>query len=219
MNPSPSAVLFDLDGTLLDTLEDIAALGNRVLDQMGYPTFSSEEYKAFIGNGLKIFFQRALPEADANDEEILTTCMNNFELESKHKREEQTRLFHGIAEMLDGLKAQGFRLAILSNKPHDLTVRCCEQYLAQWSFEVIFGQRENVPPKPDPHSALEITSMMKLEPERFLYLGDTAVDMETARSTGMVPVGVKWGFRPEMELKEAQAAYLLDHPLDLLKLV
>jgi phosphoglycolate phosphatase len=212
------AVLFDLDGTLLDTLEDIAQAANDVLVGLDLPTHPPEAYRAFIGDGVATLFRRALPP-DRVVPEMIDRCVAGFRETYGESWNVRTRPFDGIPELLDDLAARDLDLAVLSNKPDDFTRRCAAEYLARWPFRAVLGQREGVPRKPDPAGALEIARRLGLPAERFLYVGDTAVDMETARGAGMCPVGVAWGFRSIEELRSGGAAAIIERPAELLGLL
>lgn len=212
------AVLFDLDGTLLDTLEDIADAMNRTLNAHGFPTHSLDAYRWFIGDGVANLITRALPEA-ARRPEVIEQCMATYRADYSQSWNTKTRVYPGIAAMLDGLTRQKLPLAILSNKPHEFTVRCVSQFLARWSFSVVLGASPRFPHKPDPAAALHIAHQLHIPPQDLLYLGDTATDMNTATAAGMVPVGVLWGFRPRQELVESGARLVIDNPVELLELL
>jgi len=212
------AILFDLDGTLLDTLADIAETANRVLAAADCPTYPVDAYRDYIGDGLVRLFECVLPE-DQRNEATITECVARFRQTYADHWNVHTRPYDGVADLLDAATARGLALTILSNKPHAFTRRCFDAHLSAWHFEAVVGQRDGVPPKPDPTGALEIAEQLEVPPERFVYLGDTATDMQTARTAGMHPVGVSWGFRPVEELRAAGAAAIIDRPVDLLGVV
>jgi phosphoglycolate phosphatase len=212
------AVLFDLDGTLLDTLADLGNAMNRVLAGRGFPTHPLDAYRYFVGEGARILVTRALP-ADRRDEATIESCLAAFAADYDQNWQVETQPYPGVAELLDALIARGLKLAVLSNKPHEFTVRCVSQLLPHWTFDAVLGQREGVPRKPDPAGAFEIAAQLKIPPANFLYLGDTFVDMETARAAGMFPVGVLWGFRPAEELQESGAQALIARPGELVGLL
>ncbi len=211
------AVLFDLDGTLLNTLEDLATSMNLVLERNGYPTHTLEEYKYFIGDGVDKLVRRALPpdvpEAETN--KFISVMREEYR---KHYNE-KTRTYKGIPEMLESLVARGLKLAILSNKPHDLTQEVVSRILPHWRFNQVLGAKPQIPKKPDPTGALEIAVDLNILPEEVLYLGDTDTDMKTANSAGMYPVGALWGFRTADELSAAGAKALVENPMDLMRLL
>lgn len=207
-------VLFDLDGTLLDTLEDLGGSVNRVLEARGWPQHPIDAYRWFVGEGAKMLVERAIPEAHRSDEVIEEILADYRAMYSKHWAD-TTKPYDGIPELLDALVERGMVLGILSNKPHGATLLCAERYLSNWPFRVVLGQREHIARKPDPEGAFEAARVMMLQPADILYVGDTSVDMQTALAAGMVPCGVTWGFRPEQELKNAGAAAIVHHPSEL----
>jgi phosphoglycolate phosphatase len=212
------AILFDLDGTLLDTLADLGRSVNLVLEAHGCPGHPIEAYRYFVGEGVVRLFERTLP-AGHRDAKVVGACVRDFERVYGENWNVQTRLYPGVADLLDALTERGVRMAVLSNKPDVFTRQCAEAYLAPWRFEAVFGQREGIPRKPDPTGAGEIVERLAVPPESFIYLGDTSTDMETARNAGMHGVGVAWGFRPVEELRSAGAEAILEHPTDLVELL
>ena len=213
-----SAVVFDLDGTLLDTLEDLGDAVNRVLADRGFPTHPMDAYRYFVGDGSAVLIERALPES-VRGSDAYQDCLAAFMADYDRSWKIKTRLYDGISEMLDSLTVLGIDLAILSNKSHGFTVNCVRDLLSRWRFKTVFGLRDDVPRKPDPAGAVEISLLLKTVPDRMLYLGDTAIDMQTAVSAGMYPVGALWGFRTREELLQNGARALIQHPVELLKLV
>src|SRR5688572_5741802 len=195
-----TSVLFDLDGTLLDTLDDLASACNGALSAMGLPTHQRDAYRYFVGDGLGMLINRVLPE-ERRDPQTIETCRSAYHANYSKNWNVNTRIYQGMAELLDGLTARKMRLAVLSNKPHEFTVACCAHYLDRWKFEVVLGQTPELPRKPDPAPALEVARRMNEPPHSFLYLGDTATDMKTAIGAGMYPVGALWGFRTRDELE------------------
>lgn len=217
--PSSSSfegLLFDLDGTLLDTLRDLGESLNRVLARHGWPVHPVDAYRYFVGDGALALVQRALPEAH-RDEATVQQCLAEYrEVYTAHWRD-TTRPYDGIPELLDALTARGLVLGVLSNKPHVMTRKCVDEYLGRWTFRAVLGQREEVARKPDPTGALEAARLMACDPRHILYVGDTATDMDTARAAGMFPLGVTWGFRPESELSEHGARAIARHPSEILR--
>ncbi len=209
------AVIFDLDGTLLDTLDDLADAANRVLADAGLPVHPRNAYRYFVGNGLPMLIRRILPQDRRGDEEVgrLSLAFREDYGQNWHVK---TKLYAGVAAMLTGLRERGVVLAVLSNKPDDFTRICVRRFLGGWRFEVVLGQRSGVPKKPDPAGALEIAGLLDLPPAEILYLGDSDTDMKTARAAGMFPVGAAWGFRTAEELRASGAAELAGRPEELL---
>ncbi len=212
------AIIFDLDGTLLDTLEDLGDAVNRVLTAKGFPTHKIDAYRYFIGDGEAMLITRALPEEKRSDE-LVSICLEEYRQDYSRNWNVNTRPYDGVAEMLDALVSHGFKLAILSNKPHEFTKLCVSGLLSKWTFDAVFGQREPIPRKPDPAGALKIAGELKIPPSEFLYLGDTAVDMKTAIAANMFPVGVLWGFRSAEELQQSGAQVLLKRPMDIMNIL
>jgi phosphoglycolate phosphatase len=212
------AVIFDLDGTLLNTLEDLADAMNCVLAANGHPAHPLDAYRYFVGDGIEMLVRRALPEGGWAEEDfpsIVEAMRDEYARRSTNK----TRPYPGIPELLDVLQSRGVPFAILSNKPHPATVDLVGRLLGRWRFSSVLGARASVAKKPDPAGALEIAGELDLAPAAIVYVGDTPVDMGTARAAGMFPAGVLWGFRGEAELRDAGARALLAKPRDLLSLL
>ncbi len=211
------AVIFDLDGTLLDTLEDLANATNRVLTENGFPIHELDAYRYFVGDGSKMLITRALPESK-RDEVTISACYNMLMEDYGRNWKIDTRPYDGIPEMLDAMTSQGLKMSILSNKPHEFTIKCVTEFLTNWNFDIIIGQRDEFPKKPDPAGAVKIARQIDIPPSDFLYLGDTSIDMKTAIAADMFPVGALWGFRPRKELQESGAKALIKKPIEILNL-
>jgi phosphoglycolate phosphatase len=207
------AAMFDLDGTLADTLADIAACGNAALEALGRSPLPVTRYRYLAGQGARALVRDALgvPEDDPRIEQGLRYFL---ERQLAHGMD-RTKPYPGVPEMLDEMTRRGWRLAVLSNKPHAATVAMIERLFARWRFDAVRGQRDGGPLKPDPAQALEIAGELGIPPDEWMYLGDTRVDMLTARAAGMWAVGALWGFRDAEELKAAGADALLVHPREL----
>ena len=212
------AVIFDLDGTLLDTLEDLGNTMNRVLAQEGFPQHPVDAYRYFVGDGATMLITRTLPPENRDDDTI-QRCLEAFREEYSQSWNINTKPYDGIPEMLDSVTAHGLKMAILTNKPHNFTKLCVAELLPNWNFEIVLGQRDSLPRKPDPAGALEITEFFQIPPSEILYLGDTAVDMQTAIAAQMFPVGALWGFRTREELQKNGAQVLLKQPMEILRLL
>ena len=215
---SYQAVIFDLDGTLVDSLADIADSMNNILLRFGYPVFSYDAYKYFVGNGLKNLVYHCLPEGEKTEENV-TRCLSAMMKEYGKHYVDKTHLYNGIAELLDFLIANSIKLAVLSNKADEITQKICNKLLSTWHFDIILGATEVFPRKPAPDAALHIATRLKILPEKCLYLGDTSVDMQTANAANMFPTGATWGFRKRQELEEAGAKLIIDHPLELINIL
>ena len=211
------AILFDLDGTLLDTLEDLARCMNRSLEHLGFETHSVEAYKHFVGDGTEEMAQRALP-AGSRDELMVRKCIQQARQQYSQSWGDYTKPYAGIPQLLDGLVGQGIPMTILSNKPDDFTQEMVAELLKRWRFEIVRGASGQRPIKPDPAAALQIAEELAIPPERFVYLGDTNTDMKTANSAGMFAVGALWGFRTAEELTDSGAKILVSRPEEVLNL-
>lgn len=209
------AVLFDLDGTLLNTIDDISNSMNSVLDRLGFPIHGRDEYKYFVGEGIDTLVRRALPE-NHRDDATVTGCVSAMIEEYEMQETKNTKPYPGIPDLLDALHARGIRMSVLSNKPDGPTKSVVSALLSAWEFDAVVGSRPSTPLKPDPTAALEIATLMGIEPERFIYCGDTEIDMRMARAARMYPVGALWGYRTADELRTAGAEALIRKPLDLL---
>ena len=209
------AAVFDLDGTLTNTLNDIATAMNRSLRLHGLPEFSVDEYRYLVGDGAKKLAQRAV----RNRQELAESVRREYQAYYQEHTLDTTRPYPGIPELLQALTERGIQVCVLSNKPHADTCGVVRHFFPEIPFAQIRGQVEGVPVKPDPTGALLIARTLGLKPEAFVYLGDTNVDMRTAVNAGMHPVGVTWGFRPAEELAQAGAEHLIGNPLDLLQFV
>ncbi len=208
------AVIFDLDGTLLDTLEDIADSLNRVFAARGLPPHPVGAYRYFVGSGAEELAWRALPEGERTEENV-RELVRGFRAEYRSGWNIKTRPYPGVAEMLDWLWRENIPSAVLSNKPGEFTVPAVEEYFPGYPFAAVIGQKEGAPIKPDPAGAIEIARLLGIPAREILFLGDTGVDMETARRAGNFPVGAGWGFRPEEELREHGAEIIIDRPGEL----
>ena len=212
------AVLLDLDGTLLDTLEDISNAANRVLATQEFPTHPLNIYRELIGEGAARLITRVLPEEN-RDADTVQTCLEAYLDDYGQHWNIKTKPYKGIPEMLDALVARGLKLAVLSNKPEEFTQKCVRELLKNWIFDVVIGTSDRIPSKPCPVGALEIADRMSILPEEFLYLGDTGVDMRTAIAARMFAVGALWGFRGREELQREGARLLIEQPLEILGLL
>ncbi|NLW82604.1 MAG: HAD family hydrolase [Desulfovibrionales bacterium] len=212
------AVVFDMDGTLLDTLEDLAEAMNRVLERQGLPTHPVEAYRRFVGSGAGQLVARALP-AGAQEGSIMRRSLEAFLSEYRANWKTKTRLYEGISDLLDALCSRNLALAVLTNKPQAFAELCVNEFLSRWPFALTLGQQPGVPVKPDPAAPRQLLRHLGVLPEEVLYLGDTDVDMFTAVNAGMYPIGVLWGFRAEEELCKAGAREIIAHPMELMRML
>lgn len=213
-----TAVIFDLDGTLLDSLADLAGTGNRVLEALGLQAHPVASYRYFVGDGMATLVERILPDHHRTPA-MLAQAIELFREDYAANWDRETDAYAGVPEMLNSLSQMGVHLTILSNKPDNFTRICVDRLLPQWRFHTVLGQREQVPKKPDPAGAREILQLLPVNQGRVLYVGDTAVDMQTAAAAGLDSVGVLWGFREADELRQHGATYLIEHPMQLVDIV
>ena len=211
-------IIFDLDGTLADTLADIAGSMNRVLVRYGYPLHEKEGYKLLVGRGLDTLVRQALP-VEARQEDTIEKCLTAMMEDYNQNCLVETHLYTGVRELLDALVQLNLKLAVFSNKSEPLTQRIVSKLMGDIPFIKVTGARAGFPKKPDPAGALEISTLMKVPPEQMVYMGDSDVDMITANRAGMFAVGVRWGFRTEMELMQHGAALLISLPEELLNVL
>lgn len=208
------AAIFDLDGTLVDSLEDLADSMNAVLVRNRLPPHPVEAYRYFVGDGIPLLVRRALP-FEVADEEALGRLVGEMQREYRERRTRKTRPYPGVMEMAAALVRAGLRLAVLTNKPEEAARHLVQELLPGAFFEMVLGAVPERPRKPDPAAALEIAAGLGLAPSECICVGDSAVDIRTAAAAGMFPVGVLWGFRPEAELTAAGARLLLSEPAEL----
>ena len=213
----PAAAIFDLDGTLLDTLDDLADSANEALLVSGYQAHPVDAYRTFVGDGMAVLIERILP-TQARTPDGVARVLANYRAAYDRRWKAKTQPYAGIEELLTALTTQGIPLAVLSNKPQAYTEICMAHFLGHHRFEVIFGQRDHVTRKPDPAGAWEIATQLGLPPAEVLFIGDTATDMDTATAAGMIPVGVLWGFRQEEELRAHGARHVVGRPEEILSL-
>jgi phosphoglycolate phosphatase len=212
------AVIFDMDGTLLDTLADLADASNRMLAAHGYPTHAVDDYRWFVGDGSTMLIKRALPPGRRSPETI-RICLQEFISDYNQSWDRKTVAYPGIVELLDALQDRKIKLSVVTNKPQHFADQMASHYFPNIPFNPIFGQRDGIPIKPDPAQALAAAEQMQTEPANCMFVGDSAVDMETAQRAGMQPVGASWGYRTKSELRKAGADKIIDHPSALRSLI
>jgi phosphoglycolate phosphatase len=211
-------ILFDLDGTLADTLDDIAGSMNRVLLTHGYPVHQVDDYKLLVGRGLENLVAQSLP-LHARQADTVRQCHQEMIRDYAQNCLVKTHLYEGIQNMLDSLIKKKVKLAVFSNKDEPITIQIVNQLLGDVQFLKIMGALPDFPKKPDPAGAIVISKLMNSSPEELIYMGDSDVDMITANRAGMFAVGVLWGFRSKEELLSNGAKALLNHPLELLNII
>jgi phosphoglycolate phosphatase len=210
------AVLFDLDGTLADTLADLANAMNWALTQLGCPTHPVESYRYKVGDGNRQLCERALP---ADKQDLVDEAMRLMRDRYREHCFDETRLYPGISELIAALAERRYKLAVLSNKRDEFTKGMIAHYFKPSPFALVRGQLPDVPLKPDPTAALQIANELAVPPGEWLYLGDTNTDMRTARAAGMHPIGVLWGFRQRHELEQSGAEMVISAPQEALDLL
>lgn len=211
------AVIFDLDGTLLNTIDDLANSVNFMLKQSNFPTFSVDEFKYKVGNGMRKLIERSLPETYKTDEQIEKSLEVFMACYNKHKND-NTAPYENILDLLETLKQKGIKLAVATNKAH-IAAKPLVENTFQGLFDEIAGQKENVPTKPNPQIVFSILEKLNVMPDECLFVGDSGVDMQTAKNASIKAVGVLWGFRKEDELLQNGADEIISSPLELLKLI
>ncbi|MDR1582021.1 MAG: HAD family hydrolase [Prevotellaceae bacterium] len=209
------AIIFDLDGTLINSIPDIADSMNEVLSVYGYPQYNYNQYKYFVGNGIRRLVERCVPPEYATPENIENIFRKMIGIYGNNCVN-KTQVYEGIYELLDGLSAKRIKMAILSNKTDSITQKICNQLFCDNYFEMILGATNNFPKKPNPQSALFIAENLSVPPNEVFYLGDTSIDMETACAAGFFPAGTSWGFRPKEELSSFGAQFIANSPVDCL---
>ena len=214
-----TAVIFDLDGTLLDTIEDLADSMNHVLLENALPTHPVDAYFHFIGNGMAKLVERALPDSIRSNGEQVVNFTEAFRIAYDARWNRKSKPYPGIPEVLDSLVAAGIPMAICSNKPDPFTQKCVAELLPRWKFDCVLGQSDAFPRKPDPSSTLHITKTLGIAPAEAWFIGDSGVDMQTASAAGAQAVGVLWGFRSESELRENGASHIVTTPAELQELL
>lgn len=206
------AVLFDLDGTLTNTLEDIADAMNRSLRLHGLPEWPLDAYRYLVGDGAKKLAERAVRDR----QELALSVQQEYQAYYQEHTRVKTQPYAGVPEMLRALQDKSLKLAVFSNKPDADTKNVVAHFFPDIPWAAVRGQVEGIPVKPDPTGALAVAEALQIPPAEFLYLGDTATDMHCAVNAGMLPIGALWGFRTAEELQSSGARQLVQHPMDVL---
>ena len=211
-------VIFDLDGTLLDTIADLAESANHALKQLGYPTRDMETIRTFVGNGVNKLLFRALPDEEKTEENMMRMRTHFVPYYDAHNAD-LSAPYPGIVALLEELQAKGLRMAVASNKYQEATVKLVKHYFPMIDFVEVLGQREGINVKPDPTIVFDILKKAGVSKEETLYVGDSGVDMQTAINAGVDAIAVTWGFRPRTELEDFQPMGLIDQAEELLGFV
>ena len=207
--------LFDLDGTLVNSIEDLAISTNEVLKLHGLPTYDISQYRLFVGNGVKKLMERALGQEHID---LLDGCLNDFQKIYRQHCLDHTLPYQGIKELIDDLKAKGIKMSVVTNKPHALAIKIVETLFPD-TFVAIYGQQDLYPVKPDPQSTYLALMAMKLDKKDCLFIGDSQVDIDTGYNAEIDSVGVTWGFRGRQELTEAGANDIVDNPAQIMEII
>ena len=210
------AIIFDLDGTLVDTLADLTDAMNYALSNAALPTRSMDECRRFVGEGLDKYVARALPEGK---EHLHRKVKGDFRAYYREHMLDQSRPYDGIGALLAELSRRGMPMSVLSNKPQDSVELMVERLLDRWEFAEVRGERDDSPLKPDPAAATQIADALGIDPRQFIFLGDSKTDMQTAVNAGMHPVGAAWGFRDAEELLSHGAKAVIERPMDLVDII
>ncbi len=208
-------IIFDLDGTLVNTLEDLADSVNEALEKMGFPVWQTDDYRLKVGRGFRNLMENSVPEEFREDAGVIGQMLEYFVAAYDRRYLDKSRPYEGIGELLDELAAGGIFLAVNSNKRTDYAERLVAKLFPQVPFVGVFGEREGVPKKPDPAGALELCARMGLEPGEVIYAGDSNTDIQTGKNAGMETIGVSWGFRGAEELRRSGASYIAEKPSDI----
>lgn len=210
------AAIFDLDGTLINSLEDLADSTNYALSLYGFPTHKTDKYKYFVGNGIPKLIERALPDNTDNEtkEKVFKSFMEYYKVHFVDK----TVIYDGISKLLNELRSSGIKLAVVSNKAQ-VMASVIEQKLFFGEFELFYGKREGYPTKPDATLTNEVIKSLGVKPSECVFIGDSGMDALTAVNADCIGIGVLWGFREKEELLENGAHYIADTPEDILKII
>jgi len=210
--------IFDLDGTLIDSLTDIALCSNIVLKEFNLPTHEIATYKYFVGGGAEVLVNNAVPKDST--EELNRKVLERFKEVYDQELHDNTKPYDGIYDLLDLLHENEIKVAVLSNKPHEFTIKYVDEFFPKYSNILeVHGSKEHVPKKPHPSAAIEIANALNLACENIYFVGDSDVDMQTAKNSNMKAVGVSWGFRGPKELIENGADHIVETPVDIFRLL
>ena len=213
------ACIFDLDGTLTDTLESLTYSVNTTLQELGLSSITRQQCRAFVGNGPRPLLEQSLKAIGDTELLHIEEAMEIYARVFKEGCMYQVKPYEGVVELLTALKKKGLRLAVLSNKPHAQTNKIVASFFEEGTFDLVEGLKPDVPRKPDPRAAFLIAEKLGVAKEECIYIGDSDTDMMTGNNAGMIPVGVTWGFRDRDVLEEHGAEYLIDHPEQLLTII
>ena len=211
------AVLFDLDGTLVNSLADLAASSNFALKEFGFPAHKTESFKYFVGDGMPKLIERILP-SEKRDENTIKAVLNVFLEHYKEHYCDNTTEYQGIFDALSIIKEKGISCAVVSNKKQDMAVCVTEKFFGNM-FSIVCGKREGFPAKPDPALTLQVIKELNVKPSECLFVGDSGMDMAVAKNAGCLALGVLWGFRKKDELLQNGADFLAEKPSDIVRII
>ena len=212
------ACIFDLDGTLTDTLDSLTYSTNETMKEMNLPEITKEQCRMFVGNGAKVLIQKALEAAGVPEEEFFPETFHTFQRVFDKNYTYRVKPYEGIVSLLSELKARGMKLGVLSNKPDRQAVHVVSRIFGEDTFDIVWGQKEGVPRKPDPSALLLMTEDLGAEPSEIIYIGDSEVDIRTGQAAGVKTVLVSWGFRQPEELRKAGAEIIVDSTREILEI-
>ena len=211
-------IIFDLDGTLINTIADLGACTNYALEKLGYPTHDIESYKCRVGNGINHLFRRSLPEGEKTDENVLRVRREFIPYYNAHNTD-LSRPYPGMVELLEALQTEGILLAVASNKYQEATTKIIGELYPSIRFSAVLGQREGINIKPDPQIVFDILQATGVDKADVLYVGDSGVDMQTGLNAGVETCGVTWGFRPRTELEPFHPQHIVDSVEELRQII
>ena len=211
-------VIFDLDGTLINSVEDIADAMNTMLEQNNLPTHNLKTYQGFLGSGIKVLLKKAIAEK-SNEKEFMGKCWNEMIAIYTSNCTNKTKPYNGIIDLLDTIVSQKIKIAILTNKADHLAKKIVAELFSTYNFEAVIGLTSEETKKPNPITALQISKLFGMNPKEILFVGDSGIDMQTATNAGMFGVGVTWGYRDKNELIANGAKFILNQPSDLFKIL
>ena len=209
------AAIFDLDGTLIDSLEDLTDSVNEAMEHYDFPFHTLEECRYFVGNGARKLIERSIPKDRADDSDFVSEVLEYYNGCYKHRLTNKTHPYDGILDMLNGLQRRNIPLGVCTNKQQFAADEIMSVMFPTNMFSAVMGDKKGLPRKPDPAKVLKIATQFNVNPKRIAYFGDTSVDIETAHNAGFLSIGVTWGFRPESELIESGAEVIINHPSEL----
>lgn len=210
--------IFDLDGTLLNTIADLGESTNHALRTLGFPIHTLDKYNFFVGNGIDVLFERALPDGYKTVENI-ALMRKEFIAYYQVNLTQKTTVYEGISELLTFINNEGIALAVASNKYQAGTSTLVESFFSQYPFVAVLGQREGIPTKPNPQIIDDVLGYINVNRDEVLYIGDSGVDMQTANNAQLISCGVTWGFRPQDELEKYSPRYIVHHPLEIIDII